>query len=159
MLTLVTGASGHFGVNLVRSLLVRGRLVCALIHKNKQTLAGLDIEIVPGDARDSASLCPAFNGAAVVYHLVARILILIDEWPLLEHVNVIGTRNLVNTSLDCGVRRLVHFSSIHALVQEPLDKPVVELRPFRDTIADTLHWFQETGQLKRLLPPYPMGPP
>jgi dihydroflavonol-4-reductase len=35
--------------------------------------------------------------------------------------------------LKCGVRRLVHFSSIHALSQEPLDTPVDEMRPLVDS--------------------------
>ena len=52
-----------------------------------------------------------------------------DSWPGLEKINVGGTRNVVEACLRAGVRRLVHFSSIHALVQEPLDTPVDESRP------------------------------
>jgi dihydroflavonol-4-reductase len=51
------------------------------------------------------------------------------ESPLLESINVAGTGNVVEACLRCGVRRLVHFSSIHALVQEPMDIPVDEQRP------------------------------
>ena len=53
-----------------------------------------------------------------------------NDWPAVEAVNVIGTRNVVEACLKCGVRRLVHFSSIHALVQEPMNTPVDELPPF-----------------------------
>ena len=35
----------------------------------------------------------------------------------------------VEACLTCGVRRLVHFSSIHGLIQEPMDTPVDESRP------------------------------
>jgi dihydroflavonol-4-reductase len=129
MTTVVTGATGHVGANLVRALLAQGRRVRALIHINRRAIEGLDVEIVEGDVCDVASLRGAFNGAEVVYHLAARISISMGEWPLLERINVTGTRNVVEACLRSGVRRLVHFSSIHAIIQEPLDVPVDELRP------------------------------
>jgi len=124
MTIVVTGASGHVGANLVRSLLVQGRHVRAVIHNNTQAIDGLNVEIIKGDVCDPVSLRHAFSGADVVYHLAARVSISPDEWPLLELVNVVGTRNVVEACLHCGVRRLVHFSSIEALVQEPMDVSV-----------------------------------
>ena len=129
MITVVTGASGHIGANLVRSLIANGRPVRAVIHRNAQAMEELNIEIVQGDICDRTSLYAAFDGADVVYHLAARISIMMDEWPLFELVNVAGTRNVVEACLRCGVRRLIHFSSIHALAQEPLDVTVDESRP------------------------------
>jgi len=133
MTTVVTGATGHIGANLVRELLTRGRPVRTLIHTNRQAIEGLNTEETTGDICDLASLCDAFAGAEVVYHLAARISLSMDDWPLLESVNVIGTRNVVEACLRCGVRRLVHFSSIHALVQEPIDTPVDESRPLAES--------------------------
>jgi dihydroflavonol-4-reductase len=100
-----------------------------LVHRDRRALKGLDVETVAGDVRDLGSLYRAFEGAEVVYHVAALISLLMGDWPRLEAVNVIGTRNVVEACLRCGVRRLVHFSSIHALVQEPLDVPVDESRP------------------------------
>jgi dihydroflavonol-4-reductase len=65
----------------------------------------------------------------VVYHLAAYISISSDEWPLLEEVNVIGTRNVVEACLRCGVRRLVHFSTIHNMTHGPKDTPINESNP------------------------------
>ena len=129
MSVVVTGAAGHTGANLVRALLAQGRPVRALVHLDRQAIKGLDIEVIKGDIRDLESLLNAFKGAEVVYHLAAHISIMKDEWPLLESVNVIGTRNVVKACLRCGVRRLVHFSSIHTVTQEPWDTPVDESRP------------------------------
>jgi len=126
---VVTGANGHIGANLVRALLAQGRPVRALLHVNRRAIDGLEIEIAKGDVCDLESLCHAFDGAEVVYHLAARISLSMGDWPLLEAVNITGTRNVVEACLQCGVRRLVHFSSIHALMQEPLDVPVDESRP------------------------------
>lgn len=116
MVTLVTGASGHIGVNLVREFVKRGRSVRALVHNH-----GLppeierEIEVVHGDICDITSLSGAFRNADVVYHLAARISIAFDKWSVLEKINVAGTRNVVESCLNSGVRRLVHFSSIHAI--------------------------------------------
>ena len=128
MTVVITGANGHLGVNLVRALIAKGRHTRCLVHVNRQAIEGLDTGIVQGDVCDLDSLCAAFEGAEVVYHLAANISIMMSDWPRLEQVNVIGTRNVVDACLRCGVRRLVHFSSIHALVQEPMCTPVDESR-------------------------------
>jgi dihydroflavonol-4-reductase len=73
-----------------------------------------------------------FSGAEVVYHLAAIISLAMNSWPEVEAVNVIGTRNVVEACQKCGVRRLIHFSSIHAVVQTPLDEPCDERHPLVD---------------------------
>jgi dihydroflavonol-4-reductase len=122
MTVVVTGAAGHIGANLVRSLLAQGRSTRALVHRDRKPLEGLDVDFIKGDILDPQSLTRAFENAEVVYHLAAHISILKDEWPLLESVNVTGTRNVVAACLRCGVRRLVHFSTIHTMTQAPYDR-------------------------------------
>lgn len=129
MTVAVTGACGHIGANLVRALIDSGRPVRSLVHVRSRAIEGLNTEVIQADVRDLDSLVTAFRGAEVVYHLAACISISMDGWTHLESVNVNGTRNVVEACLRTGVRRLVHFSSIHALVQEPLDIPVDESRP------------------------------
>jgi dihydroflavonol-4-reductase len=107
----------------------QGRRVRGLVHKNRVGPKGLEIELVPADVCDPSSLRRAFDGAQVIYHLAARISLQQDNWPEVEAVNVTGTRNVVAACLDCGVQRLVHFSSIHAIEQEPLSSPLDETRP------------------------------
>jgi dihydroflavonol-4-reductase len=136
MITLVTGATGHIGVNLVRALLAQGRKVRVLVHFHPWPLEGLDIEVVKGDICDIDSLNRAFRGVEVVYHLAGRISIAEDRWTILERINVTGTRNVVETCLNSGVRRLVHFSSIHALVQKPMKCPVDESRPLAKALSN-----------------------
>jgi dihydroflavonol-4-reductase len=89
----------------------------------------MDVEVIEGDIRELESLMNAFEGADVVYHLAAHISIFKDEWPLLESVNIIGTQNVVEACLRCGVRRLIHFSSIHTMTQALMDIPLDESRP------------------------------
>jgi dihydroflavonol-4-reductase len=129
MLTLVTGASGHVGNNLVRSLLAEGRNVRILIHKDSATLDKLNVEKFRGDVRDRDSLNAAIKGADVVYHLAARVSIETKGWEILHAVNTVGARNITESCLKNDVRRLVHFSSIDAVEQKPTDIAVDEKSP------------------------------
>ena len=133
MIVAVTGASGHLGANLIRALLREKKQVRALININRNALDGLDVEIVKADIRDPHSLLQAFKGVEVVYHLAAIISLSMDSWSSIEAVNIIGTRNVVDACNQCGVRRLVHFSSIHAIEQTPMSRPVDEKRPLIDS--------------------------
>ena len=119
MKAAVTGASGHVGANLVRVLLASGDSVRALVHRDRRAVSDLPIETAMGDVRDPASLEEAFAGAEVVYHAAGYISLVSGEWSRLHAVNVVGTRNVVEACLKCGVRRLVHFSSIHAMDLDP----------------------------------------
>jgi dihydroflavonol-4-reductase len=133
MTTVVTGASGHIGANLIRILLSQNRPVRVILHQDRRAIKGLDIDTIEGDVSDLGSLCQAFEGADVVYHLAVHISLLMSEWSHLESINIKGTRNVVEACLRKGVRRLVHFSSIHAHVQQPFDVPVDESRPLIDS--------------------------
>jgi dihydroflavonol-4-reductase len=126
MTVVVTGASGHIGINLVRALVAEKRSVRAMAHHNHQVLEGLGAEIVRGDVTDAASLTRAFEGTEVVYHLAGVISLLKNEWPLVEKINIQGTRNVIEACRRSGVKRLVHFSSIHAINPEPRHKAVDE---------------------------------
>jgi len=125
---VVTGASGHLGANLVRQLLAAGRRVRVLAHGDMRPLDGLEVDRVTGDVLDERSLTLAFRGAGAAYHLAAVISIVGAQRGRVEAVNVGGTRNVVCACLARGVRRLIHFSSIHAYCQFPLDLPLDESR-------------------------------
>jgi dihydroflavonol-4-reductase len=124
----VTGASGHIGANLVRALTANDQRPRCLVHVHSQALEGLGVERVAGDILDVDSLCRAFDGVDVVYHLAARISLSRKDTARTEAINVTGTRNVVEACLRTGVKRLVHFGSIHALQQEPLDTDLDENR-------------------------------
>jgi len=126
MKILVTGASGHVGSNLVRELVARGEQVRALVHVNRHAVDALDIETVSGDVCDPASLYRAFDGIDTVYHLAASLSLTAGNWREMEPVNIVGTRNVIDTCLKTGVKRLVHFSSIHAFAPHPNDGIVDE---------------------------------
>ena len=70
MKTLVLGATGQLGSNLVRALLDNGDEVRALIRATSRahTVEGLPLERIEGDLNDPRSLAGACEGVEVVYH-------------------------------------------------------------------------------------------
>jgi dihydroflavonol-4-reductase len=125
----VTGASGHVGVNLCKKLLEEKHEVIALAHKNADGLKRLGVKVVSGDTMNKSSLLPLVSDSEIVFHLAARISITGDKDGMVSETNGTGTRNVVETAMECGVRRFFHFSSIHAFEQHPLREPLDETRP------------------------------
>ena len=73
--TLVTGATGHLGANLVRRLLEDGSAVRVLLKPGERTDAidGLDVERIVGDLRAEEAVARAVRGAERVYHTGALV--------------------------------------------------------------------------------------
>ncbi len=129
MTTVVTGATGHLGANLVPMLLDRGEAVRVLIHSDDDdSLAGLDVDRIRGDVRDIDSLRRAFAGAERVYHLAALISIVGEMGGRVRAINVDGARNTARACLEAGVERMVHCCSVHAFRQQPVTEPLDESR-------------------------------
>ena len=130
----ITGASGHIGTNLCRALLERGDSLKVLINQYTGSLEGLGLERVQGNLLDPGSLRRLAEGSEIFIHLAASISINGDRNVL--ETNYQGTRHVLEAVRKSGVRRLVHFSSIHALVHEPLNEALDETRAlaFEDRI-------------------------
>ncbi len=125
----VTGGSGHIGVNLCRELAKRGYGIRVLVHKNIKGFQGIPVEAVRGDLRDPASISSLIQDADIVIHLAAVISIQGNRTGELFDINVEGTRKILEASRRASVKRFIHFSSIHALVQFPFDQILDENRP------------------------------
>ncbi len=129
---LVTGAAGHLGNVLVRELLARSYQVRALVLPNEDltSLTDLDIEIVEGNILHVESLQRACKGVDIVFHMAALVAITEDQYELMKRVNIEGTQNVIQAVKDCGVRRLVYTSSIHALARADHGTVIDERMPF-----------------------------
>lgn len=117
-ISLVTGANGHLGNNLVRELLRRGENVRASVRNinDKEAFLGLDCEIVYADLMDKDSLRKALDGVDTLYQVAA----VFKHWaedPEKEIIipNVMGTENIMEAAKEAKVRRIVYVSSVAAL--------------------------------------------
>ncbi len=129
---LVTGAAGHLGNVLVRELLAEGQQVRALVLPGEDItpLEGLNVEIFEGNILDQERLIEACTGVEVVYHLASLVAITEDMQGLMRRVNVEGTKNVIAAVRQCGVKRLIYTSSIHALERPPDGVVIDERLPF-----------------------------
>ena len=117
MITLVTGATGYLGVDLVRVLRAQGRDVRALARSDAGAarLDGLGAEVVRGDVTVPDSLGPAFAGVSRVFHLAGVVAHRAREDGRLRSVNVDGARNTLAACRAAGVERVVFVSSVAAV--------------------------------------------
>ena len=136
--TLVTGATGHLGANLVRRLVEEGERVRVLLRPSSDARAvdGIDVERAIGDIRDPASLATAVSGCSRVYHCAARISITTGAEREIYETNVLGTRNVLAAAARAGVSRVVVTGSFSAVGHRP-DRPSDERDPF-DPFAKAL---------------------
>ena len=108
---LVTGASSEMGSSLIRELLNNSGLkIRAMVHRSPVNIHGCEIR--PGDLKKSDLLVKALFGIDTVVHIAA----LTKSTRELDYfeVNVRGTQNLIDASLDCGVKKIIYISSAAA---------------------------------------------
>lgn len=92
-LSLVTGASGMLGANLVRRLLDSGKRVRVLLRQgsNNQAMDGLRVERIYGDVTDASSVHEFVKGCDAIFHCATSA----DAGPLLGAARREGVRRVV----------------------------------------------------------------
>src|SRR5487761_1725758 len=120
--SLVTGANGHLGSNLVRALLDDGQQVRASVRGagRGDPVTGLAARIVYADLMDKPTLPAALAGVDTLYQVAG----VFRPWardPRRDIVvpNVEGTRNILRAAADAGVRRVVYVSSSTTVIPPP----------------------------------------
>lgn len=119
---LVTGGTGSFGNTFVPLTLAKynpKRLVIFSRDEMKQwemaKLYGGDprVRFFIGDVRDKERLSRALNGIDYVVHAAATKIVPVAEYNPFECVktNVLGAMNLIDASIDQGVKRVVALST------------------------------------------------
>ncbi len=112
----VTGATGLLGSHLLKVLLKGEQPVKALYRTTIPQFEHSDkASWVQGDILDVPFLEEAMAGVTQVYHCAAVVSFHLGQVKSLYTTNVEGTANVVNASLQCGVKKLLHVSSVAAL--------------------------------------------
>jgi dihydroflavonol-4-reductase len=144
---LVTGATGLVGSHLVLHLLEQGKSVRAIYRNTNNTKRVQSvfeyygkthlfdkIEWVKTDITNVPELEVAFKGIEYVYHCAALVSFDPNDEENLRKINIEGTANVVNLSIDFNVKKLCYVSSISALG---------DLKDFETIITEETEWNPE----------------
>jgi dihydroflavonol-4-reductase len=127
---LVTGGTGMLGSHLIIDLINKGlkfralkrktsnldnvKKIFSFYYSNAEQLFS-KIEWFDADLLDTESLSEAMKGIEKVYHVAAMVSFdPRDKYRMINN-NINGTSNIVNASLEAGIKKLCHVSSISAL--------------------------------------------
>lgn len=115
----VTGATGLLGSFIVRKLVEENESVRAFRRSGSDISTLKDIEShiqwCEVDICDPVVLEEALEGVTTVIHAAAIVSFNPRDEKKMFHVNVNGTKNLVDACLHAGVKRFIHISSVAAL--------------------------------------------
>ena len=132
-LALITGSSGHVGSNLIRELTKQNyKIRCIDFDGDHRAYEGFDVEVIKGDITEKDSLVPIFKDVEIVFHTAALINLDRRYRDQIRLVNVSGTENVCQASLNAGVKKLIHFSSVDAFYRFPIEEPLLEDRKLID---------------------------
>ncbi len=111
-ISVVTGANGRFGKELIRMLIKRGDTIRALV-KRREIIIELPSGVVPyvGDINDTKVLNDAITGADNVFHLAAIVSAYGNPTDEVVRVNVDGTRNVLDACEKHGIKHFIFTSS------------------------------------------------
>ncbi|MFV3404977.1 polysaccharide biosynthesis protein [Pseudomonas sp. NY15463] len=121
---MITGGTGSFGHTVLRRFLdtnVREIRIFSRDEKKQEdmriALANDKVKFYIGDVRDSDSLKQAMVGVDYIFHAAALKQVPSCEFYPMEAVrtNVIGTENVLNAAIACGVQRVVVLSTDKAV--------------------------------------------
>jgi dihydroflavonol-4-reductase len=126
----VTGANGLLGSFIVRKLIEHNESFVALKRLNSDITLLEDVKEkitwIDADILDPVALSDAFKDVSHVIHTAAIVTFNPQRAKEVMDINVQGTRNVVNTCLTLGIKRLVHISSVAALGRQKDQKVVNE---------------------------------
>ncbi|GEM56545.1 hypothetical protein B0A58_13840 [Flavobacterium branchiophilum NBRC 15030 = ATCC 35035] len=126
---LITGATGLVGGHLLMELLQRTPQKIRGLYRDSAKIERVKllftthqiidlfsyIEWFEADVTDVPALEKAFEGITYVYHCAGMISFNSIDEPLLRKINIQGTANIVNLSLDFQIKKLLYVSSVAAL--------------------------------------------
>ncbi len=141
-MVVVTGGTGFLGAYIIKELIEKGYSVRAIRRNrslphfiSKQILDR--VEWIEGDILDVVSLEEAFAGATAVIHSAAVVSFHSRDKERMFKTNVEGTANVVNASIDAGIKRFVHVSSIAALGRTRNGDTVNEQKKWTESSINT----------------------
>jgi NAD+-dependent farnesol dehydrogenase len=152
---LLTGATGYLGSQIAREIIARKMPLRVLVRdpaKLPLEANPTQCEVAVGDITDLAALRSALQGVEVLIHTAALVKMWVRNPRDFWRVNVDGFKNLLQTAVNCGVRRIIYTSSFMALGPSDYasaDESLVHRGPYSNeyeqTKAEALAWLRAQG--------------
>ncbi|MBI5283239.1 MAG: NAD-dependent epimerase/dehydratase family protein [Candidatus Solibacter usitatus] len=115
MKAFITGGTGFIGRRLIERLSQSGCELRCLVRRTGpagEQLERLGATLVPGDITDRSSVLRGMQGCDVVLHLADLYSFWEPRRDVFRRVNVLGTRNVMETALETGIAKVVHVSTL-----------------------------------------------
>jgi len=121
---LITGGTGSFGNAVLRRFLHSGLAEIRILSRDEKKQDDMrrkynnpKLKFYIGDVRDYQSVMNAVRGVDFIYHAAALKQVPSCEFHPLEAVktNVLGTENVLEAAINCGVKRVVCLSTDKAV--------------------------------------------
>lgn len=119
---VITGAGGFVGQHLLEEMNVTD-YVLTMITRNptkKMRVLPSSVRVVQADLLNTDSLIAAFEGQDLLINLAAEV----RNAELLEATNIRGTHNLLKAINHCGIKRVIHLSSVGIIGKTYSSSPV-----------------------------------
>ena len=109
----LTGATGFLGSELAKQLVGRGHKVVALVRSPEKArlLKTIGVELHEGDITDRATLLAPMTGVDGVFHMAAWYKVGVAD-PQADHINVDGTRIVLEAMRESGIPKGVYTSTV-----------------------------------------------
>ena len=164
---LVTGAAGFIGREIVSQLCEerdKGRDITIRVLLRSPAQASLlpsGVDVICGDLLDESAserLCSGVNPKVTCFiHSAARISLKRRD-KVCEEVNIRGTKNVISACKKFGIRRLVAFSSVDALIPPARGETVLEPKSLEPERLPTSYGRSKAEAAERILAAAQDGP-
>nr|WP_214460591.1 SDR family NAD(P)-dependent oxidoreductase [Flavihumibacter fluvii] len=140
---LVTGGTGFLGAWIIRALVLEGYQVRAIKRSGSELPGFIESHVlqkvnwVEGDVLDIMSLKEAMAGIDVVIHAAAIVSFQKADRANMYATNINGTANVVNLSLEAGIKKLIYISSVAALGRTKDGDKVDEKKVWEESAVNT----------------------
>ncbi|MGB4847602.1 MAG: NAD-dependent epimerase/dehydratase family protein [Saprospiraceae bacterium] len=129
MKVALTGVTGHLGGALLRELHKRHFTIHALVRDDpKDIFDAIPVKLVNGNLENRQALNELMTSCDFLIHAAGHISIHGDPDGSVHRTNVEGVKTVMEVAKTCGIKRVIHISSIHAYRQKPIFELLDEQR-------------------------------
>ena len=127
---LITGANSLLGTHVIHELLAAGYAVRGLLRRRNSYVGNNHpaLELIEGSCTDRNTLRQAMQGCRYVIHCAARTG-QSGDYNSYKKINVTATTRLIETAIECGIKRVVYVASANVFAYGTKEQPGDEKHP------------------------------